>query len=71
MTHARREVDERDALGLGDEGGALERWEPLAAPRGRALELHEPHDAKLLHDRLGCRGRGGTGLVVAVPHVIT
>ena len=22
-------------------------------------------------DRLGCRGRGGTGLVVAVPHVIT
>ena len=22
-------------------------------------------------DRLGCRGRGGTGLVVAMPHVIT
>ena len=31
---ARREVDERDALGLGDEGGALERWEPLAGLRG-------------------------------------
>jgi hypothetical protein len=30
---ARREVDERDALGLGDEGGALERWEPLAGLR--------------------------------------
>ena len=49
---------------VADEGGALERWEPLAAPRGRALELHELHDAKLLHEAaiIGCRGvRGDRG----------
>ena len=50
-------------------GRAAAEWKHLPAGRQRQRGNRAARGGGV--DQLGCRGRGGTGLVVAVPHVIT